>query len=75
MGFPLQSPHVYKNPPQFSGLNRKNKAAAAMEMTRDGSPPEEPDKVVFKGDIIKPVSLLSMGMESDYDLSDYEWWE
>ncbi|KAI1710059.1 hypothetical protein Ddc_13597 [Ditylenchus destructor] len=62
MAAPMQSPHVYsKSVPSKcvgSGANSGSKRETKLR--------------IIKGDLVKPIPLSSLGMESDYELSDWE---
>lgn len=60
MALPMQSPHVYSKSlnAKFAGSNTIAKRDTRLR--------------IIKGDLVKPIPLSSLGMESDYELSDRE---
>ena len=65
MAAQMQSPHVYsKTLPPKSGTSCPGNTPGAGK--RDSR------LRVIKGDLVRPIPLSSLGMESDYELSDWE---
>jgi len=63
MAAQMQSPHVYSKtlPPK-----------SATVCTGTGGGKRDSRLRVIKGDLVRPIPLSSLGMESDYELSDWE---
>lgn len=60
MALPMQSPHFYSKSLNTKYMN-SNKITKGDTSLR-----------IIKGDLVKLIPLSSLGMESDYELSDQE---
>lgn len=76
MALPMQFPHVYsKSFPTKTGCTGMVMTGASSSTPSGyGSTGSRRDNRlrIIKGDLVKPIPLSSLGMESDYELSDWE---